>query len=58
MRRCLGIKTAFAISVGTNAEPMTTATRCEYCSWDTMPWVRPNSAEMVPNVSPVDMSRV
>ena len=44
-----GRRTALAI---------TTATRWEYCSGETIPCVRPKGAEMVPKVRPVDMSRV
>lgn len=47
-----------AISVGTTALPITAAIRNEYCASLTMPWESPNSAEMLPNVSPVDMSSV
>ncbi len=36
-RRCRGRNAALAINVGTTAEPMTTATRCEYCCWVTSP---------------------
>jgi hypothetical protein len=47
-----------AISVGTTALPITAATSAEYWPWSISPWARPNSAEMVPKVSPVDISSV
>ena len=53
--RCEGMKNAFAITVGTTALPMTVATRYEYCAWEMMPWLRPKSAEIVPNVRPGDI---
>ncbi|MNN58201.1 hypothetical protein D3C81_1732360 [compost metagenome] len=37
---------------------MTAATSAEYWPWSISPWDRPNSAEIVPKVSPVDISRV
>src|ERR1700674_5069390 len=52
------MKNALAISVGTTALATTPATTTEYCDWSMMPWERPNSAEMVPNVRPVDISSV
>jgi hypothetical protein len=42
---------AAAIRVGMTALAITTVTRNEYCSRVTMPWLRPQSAEMVPKVS-------
>jgi hypothetical protein len=52
------MKKIFAMMVGMSALPMTTATRYEYCAWDTIPWDKPYSAEIVPNVRPVDMRSV
>ena len=46
------------MSVGITALPMTAATRCEYWAGVMMPWLRPNNAEIVPNVNPVDIMRV
>ena len=44
--------------VGTTALAMTAATRKEYCSSVTKPCDKPNRAEIVPNVRPVDINRV
>ena len=52
------MKNALAITVGTTALPMTVATRYEYCACEMMPWFRPKSAEIVPNVRPVDIISV
>ena len=46
------------MSVGTTALAITAATRKEYCPCVTMPWDKPYSAEIVPKVKPVDISRV
>ena len=46
------------MSVGTTALQITPATRIEYCAWSMIPCERPNSDEIVPNVSPVDISSV
>jgi len=54
--RWRGRNKKLAIIVGTTALPMTAATRKLYCAWSMMPWLSPNSAEMVPKVRPVDMS--
>src|SRR5262249_35714639 len=53
-----GSKNAWARTVGTIALAMTTATRIEYCRWSIFPLLSPNSAEIVPNVSPVDIRSV
>ena len=47
-----------AIKVGTTALPITAAIKNEYCASLTMPCVSPNNAEMLPKVSPVDISSV
>jgi len=49
---------AFANMVGTTALPITVATRYEYCACVMIPWLNPNSDEIVPNVSPVDIISV
>jgi hypothetical protein len=49
---------AFAMTVGMTALPITAATRYEYCADVMMPWFSPKSAEIVPNVSPVDIISV
>ena len=51
---------AYANSVATwlHALAMTVATRKEYCPRVTIPWEKPYKAEIVPNVSPVDIIRV
>jgi len=46
------------MSVGTTALRMTTVTRTVYCDWSMMPCCRPKSEDIVPKVSPVDMSSV
>ena len=51
-------KNALAMTVGTTALPITAATKDEYCALVTIPWDRPNSAEMLPNVRPVDIRSV
>ena len=48
----------WAISVGTTALPITAVTRIVYCCWSMMWFVRPNRAEIVPKVRPVDISSV
>src|ERR1019366_2476794 len=58
LSRCRGRKNALAISVGTTALATTAATSAEYCARVITPCDNPNSAEIVPNVSPVDMSSV
>jgi hypothetical protein len=57
-RRCRGKKAKLAMSVGTTALPMTTATRKEYCPCVTMLWDKPYRDEIVPKVRPVDIKRV
>ena len=49
---------ALAISVGTTALAITAATSAEYCAWSTISCDRPNSAEIVPKVRPVDIRSV
>ena len=56
--KCRGRKNALAISVGTTALATTAATTAEYCALVITPCDNPNSAEIVPNVRPVDISRV
>jgi hypothetical protein len=56
--RCHGRQKALAIKVGTTALHVTAATSREYCAWSTTLWKSPNSAEIVPNVRPVEMSSV
>src|SRR6266542_6474348 len=56
--RCRGMNQALAIIVGTTALPMTAATRFEYWGGVMIPWLRPNNADMVPKVSPVDIMSV
>lgn len=46
------------MTVGTTALAMTVATSAEYWAWLMMPCDRPNKEEIVPNVRPVDISRV
>jgi hypothetical protein len=46
------------MSVGTNADRTTTVTSSVYCVVLIRWWVRPNSAEIEPTVSPVAMSRI
>jgi hypothetical protein len=53
-----GRNQAWAISVGTTALRITTVTRIVYYAWSTMPLLRPNRAEIVPNVRPVLISNV
>ena len=53
-----GSKKVVAISVGTMALTITTVTRMVYVVWSMKWFVRPNSAAIVPNVSPVDMRSV
>ena len=53
-----GRKNCWAIRVGTNADKMTTVTSSVYWSWSIRWWVRPNSAEMEPKVSPLAISKV
>ena len=57
-RRWRGKKASPAIKVGTTALVMTTATRKEYCSCVTMLCEKSYNAEIVPNVSPVDIINV
>ena len=56
--RCRGRYSALAITVGITALAITVATSDEYWAWSIIPCERPNNAEMVPNVSPVDIRRV
>lgn len=44
--------------VGITALAMTVATSAEYCAWSMIWCESPKSADIVPNVSPVDMSKV
>src|SRR6266568_1672238 len=53
-----GMNQALAIRVGTTALAITAATSAEYCAWSTIWCDKPNNAEIVPNVRPVDMSSV
>src|SRR3972149_3532409 len=55
--RCFGRNAKFAIMVGTTALAMTVATRKEDCPRGPLPWEKPYKAEIVPNVSPVDIIR-
>src|SRR3979490_1146910 len=54
----VGWNQRWAISVGTTALLITAVTRMVYFSWSMMWLVRPNSAEIVPKVSPVDIRSV
>src|ERR1700732_406858 len=56
--RWRGRKKRLAIIVGTTALAMTAATRKLYWAWSMMPWLSPKRAEIVPKVSPVDISSV
>jgi hypothetical protein len=58
LSKCRGRKNALAIRVGTTALATTAATTAEYCARVITPCDNPNKAEIVPNVSPVDMSKV
>src|ERR1035438_5408244 len=58
LSRCRGRKNALAIRVGTTALATTAATTAEYCARVITPCDNPNSAEIVTNVSPVDISSV
>jgi hypothetical protein len=46
------------MTVGITALAITAATSAEYWPWSIIPCDRPNSEEIVPNVSPVDIRRV
>ena len=46
------------MSVGTSADRITTVTRIVYVAWSMKPCVYPKRDAIVPNVRPVDMSRV
>ena len=46
------------MSVGTTALPITAVTNIVYCVWSMILLVRPNKAEIVPKVRPVDISSV
>ncbi len=54
----MGWKSCWAITVGTNADKMTTVTSSVYWALSIRLWVRPNSAAMEPKVSPVAISSV
>src|SRR3989338_7714092 len=56
--RWRGMKNAFAMTVGTTALAITAATSTEYCDWSMIRCESPNSDEIVPKVSPVDISSV
>lgn len=56
--RCLGKKKALAIRVGSTALPITAATSAEYWARSISWCDRPNNAEIVPKVRPVDISNV
>src|SRR6266852_5866671 len=53
-----GRKNALAIIVGMTALAITAATKKEYCSGLTNSCVSPYKADIVPNVSPVDIKSV
>ncbi len=48
----------FATTVGTTALAITVPTTNEYWAWLMILWFRPKSADIVPNVSPVDIMSV
>ena len=58
LSKCRGRKHALAIRVGTTALATTAATRAEYCARVMTPCERANNAEIVPKISPVDISPV
>ena len=58
LSRCRGRKNAFAMSVGTTALATTAVTTAEYWACVITPCDSPNSAAIVPNVRPVDISSV
>src|ERR1022692_4283025 len=58
LSKCRGRKKALAIRVGTTALATTAATRAEYCARVITPCERANNAEIVPKISPVDISPV
>jgi hypothetical protein len=58
LSRCRGKKNALAIKVGTTALATTAATTAEYCARVITPCDSPKSADIVPNVRPVDISSV
>jgi hypothetical protein len=53
-----GRNSCWAISVGTNADRMTTVTSSVYWALSMRWWVRPYSAAMDPKVRPVAISSV